>query len=562
MLGKITPWIILTLLLTSMILTFLTVEAAENLPTVWVKVRRIQAIDPIEGFLQDGADWRYKIWVSDGETATTKEFKCPSDDDDIVIDHVDSFSDLKHKDVYITIMLYEDDPFGAYETADISSTGNYFDCTYDLKTNDFDGDETIFESDYYKTSGDYDGSVTTDENDANLWFSIWDNYKAPFADADIDKECLPGEKVNFDGSGSTASTGSSIVRYEWDFENDGIVDAEGEKTSYTYQLKGVHTCRLRVTDSIGEWDEDHVLVNVINRPPTAEFTYSPTNPTIQDVVNFVDTSSDQDGSITSWYWKFGDGNSSTLQSPTHQYEDKGTYIVKLTVTDDSGVSATNQKSVKIWNTLPVAQFSFSPSDPIATEEVQFTDESYDLEGRSFTYLWDFGDGYTSDVSNPKHSFANPSEYNVNLTVWDDENWAASVIKSIVVIQNLPPTADFSFNPIDPSVDDTISFIDLSEDPENKGLTCLWDFGDDSNSSTHNPTHKYVAAGQYTINLTVWDEGGLSATATKTVDILPPSFIGTPLFYVLIAIIGICVVIGGSFVLVRKRRGQNLPVNTA
>jgi len=148
-------------------------KAVENLPTVWVRVYRIQAIDSIEGFLEDGADWRYKVKVNDGETTVTKEFKCSSNDDDIVVNHLDSFSDLKHKDVSIQISLYEDDTFGQ-ETADISSTGTSFHCTYHLKTNDFDGDETILEGGYYKTSGDYDGTITTDENDANLWFMIWE----------------------------------------------------------------------------------------------------------------------------------------------------------------------------------------------------------------------------------------------------------------------------------------------------------------------------------------------------------------------------------------------------
>jgi PKD repeat protein len=54
----------------------------------------------------------------------------------------------------------------------------------------------------------------------------------------VDQTVYTGEKVNFDGSASTASAGSSLVKYEWDFENDGGIDAEGAKTSYTYNVKG------------------------------------------------------------------------------------------------------------------------------------------------------------------------------------------------------------------------------------------------------------------------------------------------------------------------------------
>ncbi|MDH5754555.1 MAG: PKD domain-containing protein [Candidatus Bathyarchaeota archaeon] len=413
-------------------------KAVENLPTVWVKVYRIQEIDSIEGVLEDGADWRYNVRVSDGEKAETKEFKCPSNNDDIVVNHVDSFSDLKNKDVFIRISLYEDDAFG-YETADISSTGTSFDCTYHLKTNDFDGDETILEGGYYKTSGDYDGSITTDENDANLWFIISDNYDAPIADAGGDKECYTGDKVNFDGSGSTASSGSSIVKYEWDFENDGIIDAEGEKTSYTYQQKGVVICRLRVTDSIAEWDEDTCLVNVLNRAPIAEFTYFPTDPTVQDVVNFIDASSDSDGHITSWLWYFGNGINSTLQSTSYTFNQKGNHEVTLTVTDNDGAQASITHTIAVCNLPPIACFNCTPTNPRTNTDVQFTDKSTDPEDIPLSAcLWDFGDGYTSELQNPTHKFVSKGDYNITLTVWDDEN-TNNTFSMIISVTEPPPS---------------------------------------------------------------------------------------------------------------------------
>ena len=435
---KITLALLLLIGVSTQALLINKVKAVESLPTVWVKVYRIQAIDSIEGIFEDGADWRFKVQVSDGETTTTKEFKCPSNDDDIVVNHVDSFTDLKHSYVSITIMLFEDDLFGD-ETADISSAGDYFDCTYYLKTNNFVGDVTIVEGGYNKTSGDYDGSVTTDENDANLWFYIWDNYDAPIANAGEDKQCYTGEKVNFDGSGSTASGGSSIVKYEWDFENDEIIDAEGAKTSFTYQQKGVHFCRLKVTDSIGEWSEDTCVINVMNKPPVAEFVYSPLNPTIQDAINFVDQSSDPDGYITSWLWDFGDGISTSLQNPTHTFSQKGNHDVILMVTDSDGAQKSITYTIVVLNLPPVACFNCTTASPRTTDDVQFTDESTDPENIPFqAYLWDFGDGYTSDLQNPTHKFASKGNYNVTLTVWDDEN-ANSTYSMIISVSEPPPS---------------------------------------------------------------------------------------------------------------------------
>jgi hypothetical protein len=91
----------------------------------------------------------------------------------------------------------EDDFWTAADVADISGRAgggydNYdgtiprgaeYGGTYDLRTNSLSGDETIIETGYYKTSGDYDDSIEVDENDASLWFDVWDNYDLPTANA-------------------------------------------------------------------------------------------------------------------------------------------------------------------------------------------------------------------------------------------------------------------------------------------------------------------------------------------------------------------------------------------
>ena len=413
------------------------VAAVENLPTVWVKVYRIQAVDTIENALESDADWRYSITVSDSETLTTRDFKCPSNIDDIILDRSDSFTDIKNQDVFVTISLYEDDLLD-HETADISSSGTSFDCTYNLASNELGGDKTIIEGDYYKTSGNYDGSTQTDENDANLWFAIFDNYDAPVAEAGENQSDYTGEKVNFDGSLSTASEGSSIVKFEWDFENDGIIDAEGENTSYTYNQKGTQTCRLIVTDSIGVLSEDTCLVNVLNRRPIAEFTFSPTDPTIQDQMNITDTSSDPDGTITSRRWNFGDGATSTFKNPSHTFTQKGKWQITLTVTDNDGAEDSITHTVTVINLPPAASFNCTPN-PQTDVDIQFTDNSIDPENKSLSWLWDFGDGNTSELQTPTHKFAKEGDYNVTLTVTDDEN-ATDTYTMTIPITKPPQTS--------------------------------------------------------------------------------------------------------------------------
>ncbi len=85
-----------------------------------------------------------------------------------------------------------------------------------------------------------------------------------------------------------------------------------------------------------------------NLPPTANFTFVPTNLTVA----FTDTSTDSDGTVASWSWDFGDGGTSTAQSPSHAYAAAGTHAVSLTVTDDDG--ATDTTTVSVTVTAPAA----------------------------------------------------------------------------------------------------------------------------------------------------------------------------------------------------------------
>lgn len=412
------------------------VNAAEKKPTLWIKIHRIKALDYIEvGWFEDGADFLYIITLFNGEEWITESYRCDSNDDDVNVDHTNSFTIKKTTYIRIYIYVWEMDGDRYDQEVDIAKDTQYLSIYYNMKSNLVDGDY-VKELGYLKTSGEWDGSEgkEIDENDAELWFKIWDDYDSPLANAGPNLSSYTGEKVNFDGSGSMASSGSSIVKYEWDFDDDGIIDVEGERTSFIFTTKGQYTVTLTITDSIGETDKDTCIIEIGNRPPSASFTYSPEELTIEDTVNFYDTSSDPDGSIVSWSWDFGDGHTSTNKNPTHVFGDKGAYWVSLTVTDNDGGLDTSRVLIDILNLPPIAGFIFSPTNPKMGEDVKFTDESQDPEGKTLNYNWRFGDDDSSSQRNPTHSFKKGGEYSVSLTVIDDEGEIDTITNTINIIQ--------------------------------------------------------------------------------------------------------------------------------
>lgn len=352
-----------------------TVSADSN-ATLSVKIYRILGIDSIEDLWGQGeADWYYHVGISqdNGNTYTWQHSSEPgvNDDDDWISNKMHTFTDISTTTITIAIMLCEDDawPDGGDDLADISSNagiaGNWNDLSgsiqppitnekrkgtyvgyYNLETNALTGDETTEELDYYKTSGEYDESPA-DQNDAAVYFSISDNYQAPTASLSVSSTSVEaGELVNFDGGQSTASTGSIIDRYQWDFDGDGVWDAEGQTTSFTYNTAGTYTVQLKVTDSLDETDTTTAYINVGSKVTTA-FVYSPSSPSTLDTIQFTDTSSVIGGTLASWYWSFGDGTTSTERNPTHKYSQGKTYTVKLTATADDGATGSETQYITV-----------------------------------------------------------------------------------------------------------------------------------------------------------------------------------------------------------------------
>jgi len=173
----------------------------------------------------------------------------------------------------------------------------------------------------------------------------------PTADAGPDQTVQTGDTVQLDGSGSS-DPDSDPLSYSWSFVSKpaGSAAVFSDPTiinpTFVADVAGDYILELRVGDGRGGSDIDQVTITA-HAPSTANFTYSPEQPTTWDTVQFTDQSSDSDGTVVAWVWNFGDGGSSNEQNPTHRYRLPGTYPVTLEVTDNDGLNGTTVREVEV-----------------------------------------------------------------------------------------------------------------------------------------------------------------------------------------------------------------------
>lgn len=199
--------------------------------------------------------------------------------------------------------------------------------------------------------------------------------------ASFTKTCT-GLTCNFTST-STDSDGT-IAAYAWDFDNNGTVDSTLPNPSKTFAAGGTYTVKLTVTDNLGASASTTQTVT-LNKVPVASFTSSCTALTC----TFTSTSSDPDGTIASLAWDFNVDNvtDSTVSPTTHTFASPGSHPVKLTVTDNSG--ATASVTIAVTTTAPVTVAADSYGTDSATGWAPAT------TGGSYTYSNSTGDGVAS-----------------------------------------------------------------------------------------------------------------------------------------------------------------------
>ncbi|TFH07256.1 MAG: PKD domain-containing protein [Candidatus Atribacteria bacterium] len=252
--------------------------------------------------------------------------------------------------------------------------------------------------------------------------------------------------------------------------------------------------------------------------------------TLEDVLFAATVSHAEDRSIALYEWDLdGDGEfdeSSTAAAWDHAYGDEGTYFVRVQASDDLGNAVLSEPfQLIVLNQSPVADLTASPHAVTEGDVIHFESSAYDTDGEIVSWLYDFGDGTTSNEDDPAHVYAEAGVFEVALTVTDNDG-AVSVALLAIEIFNAAPEAAFSLQQSVLGVGEALVVTDHSVDPSTDGgiVHVAWDYGDGSfqagsPSSSGTYSHAYAQAGVFTITLYVIDDNGSMAVAQSTIQVL-------------------------------------------
>ncbi len=242
--------------------------------------------------------------------------------------------------------------------------------------------------------------------------------------------------------------------------------------------------------------------------PIAAFTQDVTSGLFPLNVQFVNQSQ---GFITAYRWNFGDGSTSTEINPKHTFANPGLYTVVLEVVGQSGTTNVSRQIAVQSPAAPVAGFAQNTVSGTAPLAINFTDQS---QGNITSREWQFGDGSTSNQTNPSHTFNLVGTYNVILTV-SGSGGTSSVTRQITV-QNpqVPqPNATFTTNP---TTGDAPLIVEFDVADTSNITNYAWTFGAVGSSSEASPTFTFSDAGTYNVQLVVTGAGGQASSTMQIV----------------------------------------------
>lgn len=341
-------------------------------------------------------------------------------------------------------------------------------------------------------------------SDTLIQNSLINVYASPLSAFSTGDVCLY-DSVHFQNN-STMS-GGVITSYNWNFD-DGFTST-AVSPAHFYSAPGNYNVTLSAISA--NCTDDTTITVKVNPLPVADFASATIRACDSVTVNFNNTTT----GASSYSWNFGDGNTSSISSPSHLYAVEGTYSVLLTATSPDGCSASKYAaSMIIIKSTPQPAFSASRTSLCPGDCISYTDLT---AGTNTTWQWQLSGGNPSaSIARNLNSVCYNSigDYSVTLTVSNGSCTGSSTQAALihVVDCNAKPQASFVSSDTSLCGGSCISFVDLSLN----SVSWLWQFpgGTPSSSTLESPTNIcYTTSGVYPVTLIASNPSG---TDTLTV----------------------------------------------
>ena len=341
------------------------------------------------------------------------------------------------------------------------------------------------------TVTDDDGDTDTDE--VTVLVNAAAVNKPPVANAGTDKNlALPTNSVNLNGSGSDPD--GSIKSYQWTKSSGGTATLTNANTA-TLQLSdliaGTYVFRLTVIDDkdATAFDDVSVTVEATNQSPVANAGGNKTLKLPSNSIVLNGSGSDPDGIIASYLWTKVSGPAATPANEntanlTLTNLVQGTYIFRLTVTDNDGSTGSNEATVTVnaANLPPTANAGPGRNLTLPTNTISLTGSGTDTDGTITGYLWEKVSGPAATLTNANTATLTVTNilqgtYVFKLTVTDNNNAKASAQVSVIVFPaaiNQAPIASAGPDATLTLPTNSISLSGTATDPDGTISTLLWE----------------------------------------------------------------------------------------
>lgn len=369
----------------------------------------------------------------------------------------------------------------------------------------------------YANAGVYqvDLTATSNENCISTATEMVKIYDQPIADFSVDTTCAETYSQFVDQSLiPNVINGDVINNWEWDVDNNAIIDYNSQNTQHNYMVEGPHNTNLIVTTAFGCQGSGTKTAMVW---PLPEVDYSYQNVCLHDSTQFTELSTISNlftfNTIDILVWNFGDGTFCTCANPNHLFPNSTDYGTKLSATSNHGCFNETIKVITI-NPLPNPEF-VADSICVNSPPTTYTDLSTIVNGSITSWVWNFGDGNSSTENEVSNTFDNDGYYNTTLTLTSSEGCINSITKPIRVYE--APTASLTSDITQACSPSDVEFTDLSYSATTNIQTWFWDFGDGTTTTGQNPIMTFdledsdLESELFDVELTVTNSFGCSSS---------------------------------------------------